>query len=86
MNQSTKKPNPTLKRLSVDLHGCSCKEAAHLLDNELPKWVREAQMGQRPFVIKVDIICGSGAQALADTVQKWIRMNKQVANRPKSFC
>lgn len=42
-------------------------------------------MGEHPFVVKVDVVCGYGNQVLSECVAQWIRRNKQVANRPKSF-
>ena len=72
------------QRLStIDLHGLSKKEALENLNKSLPSWVNAAMRGNNPWVLGVDIICGGGSQILSDTVKEWIRVNPQVANRPK---
>ena len=83
---STKKGNKqNLITLSVDLHGCSGEDAIKILDRQLPSWVYTAHMGVHPFLIKIDVVCGGGNQVLSEHVAQWVRKNKQVANRPKSF-
>lgn len=85
---SAKKKNQrcNLRTIPCDLHAFSKEEALEKLSSSLPVWFETAMMGEHPFVIKVDVICGGGNQVLAEVVERWIRQNKQVANRPKSFC
>jgi len=68
---------------TIDLHGCSKNEALEKLDNILPLWVDTVMRGSKPWVMRVDIICGRGTQILADAVKRWIRVNRHVANSPK---
>ncbi|KAL9187105.1 hypothetical protein ACHAXT_010825 [Thalassiosira profunda] len=81
----THKPCSTLKRLHVDLHGCSRAEALDKLNEALPQWVDTAMRGEHPFVVPVDIVCGGGAQILSGAVRGWIKRTRQVANRPKRY-
>lgn len=81
-----KTKHTNLRKLSIDLHGRSRSEAMDVLDEALPSWVDTAMAGEHPFIVKVDVVCGAGNQVLAESVEKWIRAKKQVANRPKSFC
>ena len=84
--QSSKTRKQNIGRaLSIDLHGCSKDKALDELDRSLPIWVDEAMMGEYPFVVAVDVICGGGNQVLSETVETWVRRNPHVANRPKSF-
>ena len=72
-------------RKSIDLHGCTKDQAIERLDSALVDWVDTAMKGEHPWVIPVDIICGGGSQILAETVERWIKENKKVANAPKSL-
>ena len=84
--QSSKTGKQNVGRaISIDLHGCSKDEALDKLVSSLPIWVDSAMMGEYPFVVAVDVVCGGGNQVL-ETVETWVRRNPQVANRPKSFC
>lgn len=67
----------------LDLHGCSGEEAVRMLNDKLPGWINTAMRGEHPFVIPVDVVCGGGNQVLYEVVERWIRRNRQVANRPK---
>jgi len=71
--------------ITIDLHGCSKAQALSKLDNSLPLWVDAAMRGSDPWVLGVDIVCGGGSQTLSGAVKKWIRINRQVANRPKGL-
>mmetsp|Transcript_24563 Transcript_24563/g.53154 ORF Transcript_24563/g.53154 Transcript_24563/m.53154 type:complete len:339 (-) Transcript_24563:406-1422(-) len=82
--QSSKKSKLNGRRpLAVDLHGCSGEAAIEKLDKALPDWVDTAMRGVYPFVVPVNVICGGGNQVLSEVVERWIRRNHQVANRPK---
>lgn len=72
-------------RMVLDLHGYTIKVALEKLDKNFPIWLDAAMRGDYPFVVSVDIICGSGNQILSEVVAQWIRRNKNVANRPKGF-
>jgi len=67
-----------------DLHGCTADDAIAKLDDELSVWT-DAAMKEESFTIPVDIVCGGGNQVLSEVVERWIRKNRQVANRPKGF-
>jgi hypothetical protein len=87
---STKKKAPQCntgsnQSISIDLHGCTKDKAIGMLDSALPVWVDSALMGSYPWVVKVDVICGGGSQILSEAVEKWIKEQKNVAQRPKSF-
>ena len=73
------------RRVSIlDLHGFSAEDARSKLEKCVGQWMKEA-MVEYPFVIRVDIICGGGAQVLSDVVGEFIRHTPQVANRPKGL-
>ena len=74
------------RRLSLDLHGCTTDEALRALDEALPRWIDSAMKGSYPFVAAIDIITGGGKQILSEKVERWIKSNRNVARRPKSFC
>jgi hypothetical protein len=38
-------------------------------------------MEEFPWTVRVDIIAGCGNQIIAEVVEKWIRENRNVANR-----
>lgn len=87
---STKKKAPQCntgsnQSISIDLHGCTKDKAIGMLDSALPVWVDFALTGSYPWVVKVDVICGGGNQILSEAVEKWIKEQKNVAQRPKSF-
>jgi hypothetical protein len=65
---------------SLDLHGCSRDEAIIKLSNSLSKWL-DAAMKEHPYTLPVNIITGGGCQIISDTVEHWIRENRNVANR-----
>jgi len=69
---------------TLDLHGCTREEALRWLDGHLETWVDRAMRGSYPFVTPAVIVCGGGNQVLSETVQKWIRLKKNVCNAPKS--
>lgn len=71
---------------TLDLHGCTRDKARCILNESLYEWVDTAMRGEYPFVIAVDIICGSGKQVISELVAQFIRDNSQVANRPKGTC
>ena len=71
-------------RKSIDLHGCTKNQALQKLDTALIDWVKIAMEGEYPWVMPVDIVCGGGSQILSETVEKWIKEKKNVANAPKS--
>ncbi|KAL3799683.1 hypothetical protein ACHAWO_002867 [Cyclotella atomus] len=73
------------EHFSIDLHGCSKNRAVELLDSAVQTWIDSAMTGNHPWVVRVDIIWGGGAQILGDTVEQWIKEQKNVAHRPKSF-
>lgn len=75
----------SLNRNSIDLHGCTKDQAIQRLDSALIDWVDTAMKGEYPWVIPVDIICGGGSQILSETVERWIKENKNVANAPKNY-
>ncbi|KAL9184574.1 hypothetical protein ACHAXT_012544 [Thalassiosira profunda] len=79
------KTRKTLGKVPIvlDLHGLTRDEALIRLNESLPFWVDTAMKGEDPWVIPVDIVCGGGSQILSETVQHWIRSNRQVANRPR---
>eukprot|EP00584_Thalassiosira_punctigera_P007328 CAMPEP_0172539702 /NCGR_PEP_ID=MMETSP1067-20121228/10851_1 /TAXON_ID=265564 ORGANISM="Thalassiosira punctigera, Strain Tpunct2005C2" /NCGR_SAMPLE_ID=MMETSP1067 /ASSEMBLY_ACC=CAM_ASM_000444 /LENGTH=510 /DNA_ID=CAMNT_0013325427 /DNA_START=288 /DNA_END=1817 /DNA_ORIENTATION=+ len=56
---------------TLDLHGCTTKEALVKLDESLEVWVDAAMQGSYPFVIPATIVCGCGSQILSETVEKW---------------
>jgi DNA-nicking Smr family endonuclease len=64
----------------LDLHGCSRDEAIVKLSNSLSKWL-DAAMKEHPYTLPVNIITGGGCQIISDTVEHWIRENRNVANR-----
>ena len=68
----------------IDLHGCTAGEALSRLKKEIPV-LTDAAMKEESFTICADIICGGGNQILSEVVERWIRQNKHVANRPKGF-
>jgi len=72
--------------ITLDLHGCTRDKARCILKESLRDWVNNAMRGEYPFVIAVDIICGSGKQVISELVAQFIRDNSQVANRPKGTC
>ncbi|EJK63400.1 hypothetical protein THAOC_15936 [Thalassiosira oceanica] len=76
--------NGTRRVSTLDLHGFEAEEARSKLDKCLVHWMEEA-MVEYPFVTRVDIVCGGGAQVLADVVAGFIRRTPQVANRPKGL-
>jgi DNA-nicking Smr family endonuclease len=83
---SKKKATPQCaNHFSIDLHGCSKDQAAELLDSAVQTWIDSAMTGNYPWVVRVDIVCGGGAQILGETVEQWIKEQKNVAHRPKSF-
>ena len=82
-NSQTK--NSTKRRLSIDLHGKSTDEALKSLDDSLPSWLEIAMRGSYPFVSAVDIITGGGHQILSEVVENWIKRQRHVARRPKTF-
>jgi hypothetical protein len=65
---------------SLDLHGCSRDEAVVKLSNSLSQWLDTA-MKEHPYTLPVNIITGGGSQIISDTVEHWIRENRNVANR-----
>jgi DNA-nicking Smr family endonuclease len=65
---------------SLDLHGCSRDEAIVKLSISLSKWL-DAAMNEHPYTLPVNIITGGGCQIISDTVEHWIRENRNVANR-----
>ena len=82
---SSSKVSRERKAISLDLHGLTKKGALSTLKENLPRWVDTAMKGEHPWVIPVNVICGGGSQELSEVVAAWIRREKQVANRPKSF-
>lgn len=76
--------NPQPQSLSLDLHGLTKNEAESALNTNLPKWNETAHSSSYPFVILVEIVCGGGSQVLSEVVERWIRVNENVANAPKS--
>lgn len=84
-NSQIQAKNSTSRRLSIDLHGKSTEDALKSLDDSLPSWLETAMRGTYPFVSAVDIITGGGHQILSEVVEKWIKSQRQVARRPKSF-
>jgi DNA-nicking Smr family endonuclease len=84
-NSQMQSKNSTRRRLSIDLHGKSTDEALKSLDDSLPSWLDSAMRGSYPFVSAVDIITGGGHQILSEVVEKWIKSQRHVARRPKSF-
>lgn len=75
--------NSSSQRKSIDLHGCTKDEAIQRLDTALDDWMDTAMKGEYPWVVPVDIICGGGSQVLSETVERWIKEKKTVANAPK---
>ena len=69
---------------TLDLHGCTRKEALIKLDESLEVWVDTAMKGSYPFVIPAMIVCGCGNQVLSETVEKWIKSARNVCNAPKN--
>lgn len=71
---------------TIDLHGCSKVEALSKLEESLPQWQETAMMGAYPFLQSIVIVCGGGNQVLSETVEHWIKQQKQngVANAPKA--
>ena len=69
---------------TLDLHGFEAGEARSKLDECVVHWTEEAMVGY-PFVTRVDIICGGGAQVLSDVIAGFIRRTPGVANRPKGL-
>jgi hypothetical protein len=67
----------------IDLHGCTQDEAVQRLDSSLSDWMDTAMKGDYPWVMPVQIICGGGNQVLSETVETWIKGNKNVANAPR---
>ena len=67
----------------IDLHGFTKDEALERLNLSLVEWVDAAMHGSYPWVIPAVIVCGGGNQILSETVENWIRDNKNVANAPK---
>jgi len=67
----------------IDLHGCDRGEAIQRLDSSLNDWMDMAMTGEYPFVIPAVIVCGGGNQILSETVETWIKGNKNVANAPR---
>lgn len=67
----------------VDLHGCSREEAIERLDSSLIDWMDTALKGEYPWVIPATIVCGGGNQIISETVETWIKSNKNVANAPR---
>lgn len=65
----------------IDLHGYSKVEALQQLDAALPDWMDAAMKSEYPWTVRVDIITGGGSQIVADSVDQWIRRNKNVARR-----
>ena len=65
---------------TIDLHGCTTKEALHMLNENLEVWHNEAMSGDYPFVQQRRIVTGCGSQILAVTVEQWIRSNCNVSN------
>jgi DNA-nicking Smr family endonuclease len=75
--------NITNENITIDLHGLTAVEAESKLNESLPVWVKIAMHGSYPFVTRVNIICGGGAQILSEVVEKWIKQNEKVSNAPK---
>lgn len=75
--------NITNENISIDLHGLTSVEAESKLNESLPVWVKVAMHGSYPFVTRVNIICGGGAQILSEVVENWIKRNEKVSNAPK---
>lgn len=73
----------SLRSSIIDLHGCTQDEAIQRLDSSLSDWVDTAMKGEYPWVMPVQIICGGGNQILSETVETWIKGNKNVANAPR---
>lgn len=67
---------------SLDLHGYSKDNAVSKLDESMKLWMDLAMLDE-PFVVQVKIICGCGGQVLRETVEKWIKSNRNVSNAPK---
>mmetsp|Transcript_43849 Transcript_43849/g.92216 ORF Transcript_43849/g.92216 Transcript_43849/m.92216 type:complete len:547 (+) Transcript_43849:199-1839(+) len=72
------------KPIVTDLHGLNKEEALSKLDSMLPRWKETAMLGEYPFVIPVNIVCGGGNQILSEAVENWVRQNENIANAPKS--
>lgn len=72
--------------ITLDLHGCTRDKAQCILRESFQEWIDIAMRGEYPFVIAVDIICGSGKQVISELVAQFIRDNYQVANRPRGTC
>lgn len=72
----------TRKAPPLDLHGYTKDDAFAKLDDCLKQWM-ELAMHDDPFVIQVKIICGCGAQVLRETVETWIKSNRNVCIAPK---
>lgn len=75
--------NITNENITIDLHGLTSVEAESKLNESLPVWVKIAMHGSYPFVTRVNIICGGGAQILSEVVENWIKQNEKVSNAPK---
>jgi len=69
-------------KLYIDLHGMTQADAMKALDDSLPRWNDIAMASNYPFVVPVDIICGSGTQALSEVVDQWIKCHDQVSKAP----
>ncbi|KAL7512497.1 hypothetical protein ACHAXN_009786 [Cyclotella atomus] len=65
---------------TLDLHGCTRKDALYKLDSCLPNWIGEA-MKEDNCKLPVNIISGIGSQVISEAVEQWIRVNRNVANR-----
>jgi hypothetical protein len=79
--KSSKRHNHSAPIQRIDLHGRDREEALRKLNDSLPNWMNAAMKTDHPFSIRVDIISGGGNQIIADTVEHWIRQNRNVANR-----
>ena len=66
--------------LTLDLHGCTKGEAIEKMNGLLPVWMATA-MKDHPYTVNVNIVCGGGHQILSETVEGWIKSQKNVANR-----
>lgn len=69
-----------ISSLSLDLHGHTKDDAIDVLNSSLPLLINAA-MKEDTCKLSVNIICGSGNQVLSETVERWIRENRNVTNR-----
>ena len=82
-NSSLRSSTSSTRSSIIDLHGCNRNEAIERLDSSFSDWMDTAMQGEYPWVIPAVIVCGGGNQILSETVETWIKGNKNVANAPR---